>query len=36
MVTCDDTTTPKTFTITIAWSEVNATQPSTYTLTITA
>jgi type IV pilus assembly protein PilV len=35
-VTCDDTTTPKTFTITITWSEVNATLPSTYVLTITA
>lgn len=35
-VVCDDTTTPKTFTITITWSEVNAAQPSTYVLTITA
>lgn len=35
-VSCDDTTTPKTFTITITWSEVNAAQPSSYTLTITA
>jgi type IV pilus assembly protein PilV len=35
-VGCDDTTTPRTFTITITWSEVNATAPSTYTLTITA
>lgn len=33
---CDDTTTPRTYTITITWSEVNATAPSSYTLTITA
>jgi type IV pilus assembly protein PilV len=35
-IDCDDTTTPATYRITITWSEVNATQPSSYTLTITA
>lgn len=33
---CDDTTIPRTYTITITWSEVNATTPSSYTMTITA